>query len=275
MKKSILTTAFIIFFACIAMVPAQQDENNLNRTSEISSTKAELLLSGDELIQPLMEIWYNACHEKNSDLDITFSTTENVGDVKAFLKNESGMLMYSVSGLDLPEDYWQLKIAREAVVPAFNHTGEIAELVREKGLTQEELIRVFTSGNAVTWGELLDTDNNEPVHVYMLEQEDGASDVWARFIFTEAENLKGRVMKTDKAMVEDIAGDPIAIGFCNLKYAFNLETKMPVEHVGILPLDLNANGKTDYIERIPEELKAMQRVIWLGSYPNNLSGPYG
>lgn len=38
-------------------------------------------------------------------------------------------------------------------------------------------------------------------------------------------------------------------------------------------MDLNVNGKIDYIERIPEDLKSMQRVIWLGSYPNNLCRP--
>ena len=275
MKKIILTTALILIAGAIVILLGQQDKQTKHVNSTLESANTDLVLTGDKIMQPLMEIWYDACPDNLSEIKLSFEASEAGADLENLKSGNKGMVMYSGTGLALLEDLnvWQLKVAREAVVPVFNNTGGFADEVKKKGLTQDQLIRIFTSDNPVTWGELLDTDNADPVHAFILDKGNGASDVWARFLFTEAENLKGRVMDTDEAMVEAVSGDPLAIGFCNLKYAYNLETKMPVEHLGILPLDLNVNGKIDYKERIPEDLKSMQRVIWLGSYPNNLCRP--
>lgn len=273
MKKLIVPSALLILVLCVSMLPAQQGHEKTTSSSEVTSANTELVLTGDKIVQPLMEIWHTAYPDPDNKMNITFSTQEISGDLTAVIEESSGMIMYSGAELDMPESYWKLKIAREAVVPVYNNSGSFAARIGERGLTQEQLIRVFTSGNTLTWGELLGTKNSEPVHVYLLNKECGASDVWARFLFTDAQMLNGREITGDEAMVEAIAGDPLSLGFCNLKYAYNLETKKPLEHVSILPMDLNINGRIDYIERIPNELKDMQRVIWLGSYPNNLCRP--
>lgn len=275
MKKLLCTTMLIVIAGSVGFIPAQQDKkvNSTNTSSEVKS--ADLIFTGDKIMQPLLEIWYEACPDEIPDIKIKFDENSVDVDFKKLQTEQSAMIMYSGTGMGLPEEanLWQIKVAREAVVPVFNATSEFAEQVKEKGLTQDQLIRIFTSGNPITWGELLDTENSDPVHVFMLDHGDGASDVWARFLFTQADKLKGRVMETDENMVQAIVDDPLAIGFCNLKYAYDLSTKMPVEQLCILPLDLNVNGKVDYMERIPEDLKSMQRVIWLGSYPNNLCRP--
>jgi phosphate transport system substrate-binding protein len=267
---SVLISALI--FCILSLAPAQQNKSK----KEIPIKKeSAFLISGNSIMAPLMRLWLDACPQQIESPNVLFQYSHDLSLDDALQKEGADMFMFSGLEQDLPEDagLWQMKVAREAVVPVYNSGNPMAARIREKGLSPDQLIKLFTSNQATSWGSILDNDDPSPVHVYILEPHDGASQVWANFLFTKADQLKGKIIAGDEEMIAALRNDPLAIGFCNLKYAYDLPTGDPAERIGILPIDLNVNHRIDYTERIPDKLKDMQRVIWLGSYPSNLCRP--
>lgn len=268
--KSVLISLLVL--SVLTLVSAQQHKPNaaLQSTNETS-----YVITGSSITIPLMALWQDSYQEQFESVAIELLESHDLSVVDAIEEGRTDIFMYSGLDQDLPEDagLWQMKVAREAVVPIINSNNPLIELIWEKGLTPNQLIQLFTSETKLTWGALLDTDDSTPVNVYVLEFDQGAAQVWANFLFTKADHLKGMVLDGDEEMIARLNNDPAAIGFCNLKYAYNLPAGDPAAGIRILPIDLNVNQRIDYTERIPEKLKEMQRVIWLGSYPSNLCRP--
>ena len=71
-------------------------------------------------------------------------------------------------------------------------------------------------------------------------------------------------------MLAAIQGDKYAIGICNLTDVISTHTQNMVEHVKLLPIDKNGNGKIDYIENIYGDQDELMRGAWVGKHPVSL-----
>ncbi len=268
--KSVLISALI--FCILTFAWAQQNKPKKEVRAE---KETAFVISGNSIMAPLIALWQDAYLKQFESAPIQLIESHHASVADAVAQGGADMFMFSGMEQSLPEDanLWQMKVAREAVVPVFSSSNPFAEAIREKGLTPDQLIQLFTSETQLTWGALLDSDNSTPINVYILDPHNGAAQVWANFLFTKVDKLIGKVLAGDEEMIAMLRNDPMAIGFCNLKYAYDLPVGDPAAGISILPIDLNVNQRIDYTERIPDKLKEMQRVIWLGSYPSNLCRP--
>ena len=68
-------------------------------------------------------------------------------------------------------------------------------------------------------------------------------------------------------MIDSVRLDPLSMGLCCQRYAYDPLTKMEISEIKIVPLDCNANGIIDEKEEFYDNLDELQRAMWLGKYP--------
>ncbi|MBA7555814.1 hypothetical protein ES705_48501 [subsurface metagenome] len=68
-------------------------------------------------------------------------------------------------------------------------------------------------------------------------------------------------------MIDSIRRDPLSIGFCCQRYAYDLLTRKEIDEIKVIPLDCNSNGILEDKEMFYDNLDFLQRAMWLGKYP--------
>jgi phosphate transport system substrate-binding protein len=162
-------------------------------------------------------------------------------------------------------------VARDGVAPIVNQGNPYINNILHHGISPDKLIRLFTVDKPMTWGELLDTASSEKVTAFIRADESGAASVWANFLYKEEKDLFGQKVSGDPEMIKSIKANRLAIGFCNLSFAFEENTGDRIEGIQVIPIDLDFDHKIDKKEIPFLNIKRVHRGIWLGYYPKNLS----
>jgi phosphate transport system substrate-binding protein len=185
-------------------------------------------------------------------------------------KNLLAMISRPVTDDEYNEGIWIVPVAKDGVAAIVNLENPYLNRIIKQGLSPNEFLKVFTSDIPVTWGELLDTAANEKAIVYTRADESGAADVFANFLFVESSDLKGTKVSGDNEMIESIQKHPLAIGYCNFSYAFDLLSGERRNGIQIVPADLDYDNKIDSKEAPFNNLEKAHRGLWLGLYPKSL-----
>jgi phosphate transport system substrate-binding protein len=92
--------------------------------------------------------------------------------------------------------------------------------------------------------------------------------VWAEFLGGNQEDLLGTGIYGDPGLLEAVKNDELGIGYNNINYAYDPDSKTWVEGTRVLPVDINGNGKIDEDENIYDELDTIIQAIQAGKYPS-------
>jgi len=71
----------------------------------------------------------------------------------------------------------------------------------------------------------------------------------------------------DPGIAEAVRKDNLGIGYNNLNFAYDINTRKPVEGIEIIPIDINGNGKIDPEENFYGTLDELANAIGSGKYP--------
>lgn len=160
-----------------------------------------------------------------------------------------GGLSRDVQPQEKERGLWSAPVARDAVVAVVCEGNPYLNELLSKGASKDVLARVWTGGGIQTWGDLIGgASTSQPVHVYTRADLCGAGEIWAQFLGSRQENLRGIGVPGESWMAGAIKKDPLGIGYTNLNFAYDARTLAPIRGIRILPIDLNGNGRVD-----PEE----------------------
>src|SRR5690606_18083625 len=81
------------------------------------------------------------------------------------------------------------------------------------------------------------------------------------------EDLKGIGIFGDPGLAQAVMKDPISIGFNNISYLYNLQTRKQIDKVQAIPIDVNGNGKVDPEEDFYGNVDDLTKAISNGQYP--------
>jgi phosphate transport system substrate-binding protein len=269
-KPIILLASVLLLLSCRqGKVKSSAEKPSTGTNSEVSGT---FNISGAFALYPLVQKWSNDFMKLHPGVKTNLSivgTGEGLEDLRS-KKSQLSMISRPLSDTELGEGIWTVPVAKDGVAPIVNKKNPYLVKILSQGLSPDKLLKVFTSDKPLTWGELLDATSKEKVPVYIRKDESGASDVFAAFLNKESSDLKGTGVTGDIEMIKSIQNNPLAIGFCNFSYAFDLSTGNQVENIQIIPVDLNYNKKIDTKEIPFNNLDKAHRGLWLGIYPKNL-----
>jgi phosphate transport system substrate-binding protein len=116
---------------------------------------------------------------------------------------------------------------------------------------------------------VLGIKSNIPIHVYNRSDACGAGETWAKFLGNKKqEDLLGTGVFGDPGVASAVQKDPLAIGYNNIAYAYDLKTKRPNPGILVLPIDVNKNGRIDAGENFYATSSQLISAIALGKYPS-------
>ncbi|MEZ5083627.1 MAG: hypothetical protein R2750_09275 [Bacteroidales bacterium] len=185
--------------------------------------------------------------------------------------NEIGFISKKYAQKIDPGALWHVVIGREVIVPVINANNPAIDQLIENGVQPDEFARLFTEPNRMNWGTLLKNENPMAVHFYKVD-DPSIKAVVANFLKIEDNSINGNKVGNIQTMISAIQNDPLGIGFCKITDIVNVDEQSLLNNIKLLPIDKNGNGTIDYYENIYNDLLTFYRGVWIGKYPNSLSG---
>jgi glycine cleavage system H lipoate-binding protein/ABC-type phosphate transport system substrate-binding protein len=167
------------------------------------------------------------------------------------------------------KDAWKMVVGHDAVVPVISAKNPLLNEINRQGLTSEDFAMLFTG--KTSWNKLIDVQANAVANCFFINNE-SIKENFAKYSNTDFEAVKINTVTSATEMISALSKDVYAIGFCRLTDISNSETGSLSENIKFLPIDKNQNGRMDYFEKIYDNLNTFTRGIWIGKYPNELSG---
>lgn len=237
-----------------------------------TKSKAEytITFSGAFALYPMVVKWseeYKKIHPE-VDFDITAGGAgKGMADVLAGMVNVA-MVSRDVSAEEIAKGAWFVPVAHDAVLGTMNANNPMAATIQANGITRDQFKAIFVDQTITTWGALYGTAGAETIDVYTRADACGAAETWAKFLGGKQEDLKGVGVNADPGLAEAVRSDVLGIGFNNVNYAYNAETRLPVDGILPIPIDINGNGKIDESESFYGSLETVVAAIADGRYPS-------
>lgn len=256
-----MLTLLIIAARCNKIEPPNESESNIEGT---------ITISGAWALYPMMIRWqeeYHALHP-NVMFDISAGGAgKGMADALAEAV-DIGMVSRQIFPEEIEKGAFWVSVTKDAVFPTINKNNPLWEDLIEIGIPSSDFAKIFVTGEITTWGQLVGQDEvADPIHVFTRSDACGAAATWAEYLGVVQEDLIGVGVYGDPGLLDAVVKDPLAIGYNNLNYIFDMQTGLPVEGAGVIPIDSNGNGMADVFELFNSKGMAINAVA-TGSYPS-------
>ena len=231
--------------------------------------KGDVSVSGAFALYPIAVQWANDFQSRNPGIHISVSAG---GAGKGMTDVMNGMVDFGMLSRDLHSEEKDkgavaFVVGRDGVVPTFNSKNPLLPLIIAKGLTRDMARRAWTTAGCKTWGDLLGTDDDDPLHVYVRSDACGAAQTWAAFFDAGQEDLKGTAVYGDPGMASAVENDVYGLGFNNIAYAYDAETHLPPAGLAIFPIDVDSSGVIENDEMFYRRKEDIVKAIENDRYP--------
>lgn len=242
----------------------------LNSLFDQDILKGRLSISGAWALYPLVVRWAEEFQKIQPKVRIDVQAGgagKGVADVLSGAAH-LGMVSRELHSEEIRRGAVAFPVAKDAVVLVVSARNPYLKTLLLRGLTREELQKIWISGSLRTWSDLFPTPSQEPIHLYTRSDACGAAETWAAFLGGRQEDLKGMGVYGDPGIAEAVRRDPLGLGYNNLNFAFDPKTSLPVKGIVVLPLDLNNNGRIDPEENFVAHRDHLIQAIQQGRYPS-------
>jgi hypothetical protein len=147
----------------------------------------------------------------------------------------------------------------------------MSERLISQGISSADFARMITSRSKQDLPELLVGAMNASLNCYIIDDEAVRSAI-ARFTNTPVSEISGTPVGTSADLISAIQKDKTAVGFCRFSDIYKVNSNELVENIRLLPIDRNGNRRIDYFENIYISPANFLRGVWIGKYPDELSG---
>ncbi len=227
-------------------------------------------VSGAFALYPMMVKWSEVYQKEHPDVSFDINAGgagKGMSDVLAGMV-DIAMVSRDVTVEEEAKGAWYIAVAYDAVLPTMNSRNPVLSIILKKGMTRDQLMQIFVSGSITNWEQLSGQRESNAINVYTRADACGAGETWASYLGYKQEDLRGIGVSADPGVAEALRNDGLGIGYNNVNYAYDPETRLPVEGIVPIPLDLNGNGQIDKSEAIYQDLSSVTTAIAQGVYPS-------
>ncbi|WDF70697.1 PstS family phosphate ABC transporter substrate-binding protein [Sphingobacterium oryzagri] len=227
-------------------------------------------ISGAFALYPIVVLWSEDFKKLHPNVRFNISAGGAGKGISDVLSNmvDIGLVSRDLHKQELERGAYPVHVAKDAVVGTFNSEHPNADLLRSRGLSQQELIGVFVAKKYRLWSDIDPRFVKEPIEVYVRSDAAGAAETWAKFLGESQEGLKGVGIFGDPGLAQAIKDKPLAIGFNNINYVFDLKTKNTASGLAVMPIDINADGQIDPSENFYSNLDSLTSAVATNRYPS-------
>lgn len=230
----------------------------------------ELSLSGAFALYPLAVQWAEEFRSIYPDVRVDISAGgagKGMTDALAGVV-DLGMVSREVYPPEEAKGAVGFAVAKDAVAATVNAANPKIKELLERGMTREAAIKIWITGEAKTWGDVLGTDDDTPLHVYTRSDACGAAETWALWLGGKQEDLFGTAVFGDPGVAAAVQKDIYCIGFNNIGYAYDNDTHKPNDGILVMPIDIDGNGRITPDERFYETKDRFIEAIAEDKYPS-------
>jgi len=267
--KTIGNLLLIIFISLLLLTlgcrPA--GHSKLNKKGEFKGT---ISISGAFALYPMTVKWADEFQKKNTDVKIDISAGgagKGMTDVLSGMVNLA-MVSREISQSEIDQGAWFLAVTKDAVLPTINKNNPVLDELLKKGFTQENFKEVYLNEMPRTWGEFLDSPDQNKINVYTRSDACGAAEMWGKYLGKNQESLLGVGVFGDPGIADAVKNDVYGIGFNNVIYAYDIKSRTKYEGMEVLPIDLNGNRVIDPDENFYGNLDTIMHAIQTNKYPS-------
>ncbi|MDD3625891.1 MAG: PstS family phosphate ABC transporter substrate-binding protein [bacterium] len=264
MKKLV---AFILGVTLMIMLLGCGTGQDNQETGEMKGT---ITLSGAWALYPMVVKWAEEFQKIYPEIRIEVAAG-GAGKGMADCLSEVvdlGMVSREIYPAEVQKGAWWVAVTKDAVVPTMNSENPYINEILEKGIRKDQFTKIWVDSTLKTWGDVLQNNSKEAIGVYTRSDACGAAQVWAQYLGTKQEGLNGVGVYGDPGLAEAVRKDKFGIGFNNINYVYDPSTKLPVEGLVVIPIDLNNNGKVDEDEKFYNNRDQIVNAIAEGKYPS-------
>ncbi len=261
---------FCSMFALSFLFPAcNSGIRNSDKNGDRLSGK--ITISGAFALYPLTVKWGQEFQKIHPKVTLNISAGgAGKGMADALTKMvDVGMYSKEVSPEEKAKGAWYIAVSKDAVLPTINTANPVIKELKAKGLTKQKFFDIFISGKIRTWGEATGTRSNVKLESFTRSDACGAAEMWARYLQgKKQEDLQGLGVNGDPGIADAIRRNAGGIGYNNLNFVYDMNTRKPYEGIDVVPLDMNGNGKIDPEENFYGSLDQVMTAIRNGVYPS-------
>ena len=267
MKKAIHIS--MLFSLLVFLAGCKQDRGS--GYDEEGNLYGQISISGAWAMYPLTVLWAEEFRKLHPEVRIDISAGGAGKGMADAIGNMVDIAMVSreITQVEIERGAWYIGVAKDAVLPTFNTNNPYKDDLLRQGLTREQFQDLFLREGRKTWeGFLVNRQGNTPVSLYTRSDACGAAEIWAHYLGKNQEDLKGIGIFGDPGIAEVVKNDRYGIGYNNIAFAFDINTRKPFPGLGIIPIDVNGNGRIDSEEDFYETLDQLMEAIAEGRYPS-------
>ncbi len=238
-------------------------------TQKVVNLQGSISISGAFALYPLTVKWAEEFKKIHPDVKIDISAGGAGKGITDVLSNitDIGLVSRELTPEETQKGAFPIAVTKDAVIPTISASNPYLKEIQARGLKKDALNNIFITGQIKTWGQL-GIKSNAPLHVYTRSDAAGAAETWAGYFGKKQEDLQGVAVFGDPGLAQAVKKDPGGIGFNNIVFVYDANTKRATNGVVPLPIDLNNNGRIDPDENIYGTIDQLTHAIAIGKYPS-------
>ncbi|MCL2072458.1 MAG: PstS family phosphate ABC transporter substrate-binding protein [Marinilabiliaceae bacterium] len=263
MKKIVIST--IILAAVLLSISCGQ-----RRKVAEGELSGDISISGAFALYPLGVKWAEEFQNLHPGVRIDISAGGAGKGMTDVLANVVDIAMVSrdVYPVEVEKGAVVFAVAKDAVVATINAENPALEEILKRGITSEIAYKLWISEEYKTWGEVTGTADKTPIHLYTRSDACGAGETWADWMGKHQEDLSGTAVFGDPGLAMAVQRDKFGIGYNNLSYTYDENTRLPNEGILVLPIDVDGNGQVDGYEQFYDTKDRIIDAIAADKFPS-------
>jgi len=261
-KKFVLVALVVVVIASFVVY------NYVSSTNELKGT---ITVSGAWALYPMMVKWAEEYQKIYPNVEIEVSAGGAGKGMTDALNRavDIGMVSRGIYPEEIANGAFWVAVVKDAVVPTINKDNPVLEDVMAKGVSRSTFIGIYIYGNITTWGQVVGRPEiTDAINVFTRSDSCGAAETWANYLGKKQEDLRGTGVYGDPGLVEAVRNDRSGIGYNNIGYAYETETRQQVDGIRVVPIDVNENGQIDTEEDFYNAKDKIVEAIGNGLYPS-------
>ncbi len=267
MKKTLLT---VLVLAAIIICFNACSQSGVSGYDEEGNLYGRISISGAWAMYPLTVRWAEEFRKEHPKVRIDISAGGAGKGMADVLGNMVDIAMVSreITKVETDRGAWYLGVAKDAVLPTYNKANPFADAIRSQGFTREQFQEIFLNADKKHWESFLGIPGNTTINLYTRSDACGAAEIWAKYLGKNQEDLHGIGVFGDPGIAEVVKNDRLGMGYNNIAFAFDINSRQLFPGLGIIPIDVNGNGKIDPGEDFYDDLDQLMTAIAQGRYPS-------
>lgn len=269
MKKMMFVLVSI--FATFSMVLSACAPAAANTATTGDTLSGTITVSGAFALYPLMSVWSDEFHKLHPNVEFDISGGGAGKGMTDAISGavDIGMVSRKVKPEEEAQGAYTVPVVKDAVFGVVSANNPVIKEIVAQGIKQETLRKIFITGEIKTWGEVVGKPEiTDAIHVYTRSDSAGAADIWAQFLGGKVQaDIQGVGVNADPGLLDTVVKDPLGIGYNNLGFAFDLASGKQAAGAVVVPIDADADGKTNEAELLDSLTKATAAVA-NNTYPS-------